>query len=71
MGLDAGAALSQHLPSDAQAVLGAGGRDDPALQAERDGAIIPQVSTSLRCGSHVPTGLVQAIADCRIGNVDA
>ena len=39
MGVDAGAALSQHLPSDARAALGLGGRDDPVLQAERDGAI--------------------------------
>ena len=37
---------------DARAALGRGGRDDPVFQAERDGAIIPQLP-HLSVGFHV------------------
>jgi hypothetical protein len=46
------------------------GGTDPVLQAERDGAIIPQFPhPSLRVPR--PTGLFHATVDCHIGKGDA
>ena len=53
--VDAWAAPSRHLPSDARAALGLGVRDDPVVHAERDGAIVSQFP-HLLVGSPPPAG---------------
>jgi hypothetical protein len=66
LGVDAGTAPSRHLLLDARATLGPGVQDDPVVQAERDGAIIPQFPHP---GLWVPrpTGLLHSTADCYVG----
>ena len=66
--VDAAAARLRHLPSDARPSLGSGVRHDPALQAERDGAIVPQFP-HLSVGIPRAAGLLHLLTQDELGKL--
>jgi len=64
--VDAADARSRHLLSDARPSLGSGVRDDPAVQAEHDGMIVPQFA-HLSVGIPRAAGLLNLLAQGEVG----
>jgi len=62
--VDAWAAASRHLQSDARTALEPGVRDDPIFHAERDGAIAPQLP-------HLSVGIPSPAGDTALPGLDA